>query len=236
MKKNLLFGLAMLAACPLLAADASPKDDVTGAATALGSQPNYSWHTTVDAGANARFRPGPTDGKTEKGGYTTVSMIFNDNTTEIVMRGTNAAIKTPDNGWQSAAEALQDNGGGPNPAMFAARMAQNFKAPADQAASLATQTTGLKADTSGISGDLTEDAAKGLLTFRRGGSATVTNPKGSVIFWITDGKLTKYQIHVTGSVSFNGNDFDVNRTTTTEIKDAGTTKVEVPDDAKKKLE
>jgi hypothetical protein len=48
--------------------------------------------------------------------------------------------------------------------------------------------------------------------------------------------LVKYQTHVTGTVSFNGTDRDVDRTTTTEIKDVGTTKIEVPDDAKKKLE
>lgn len=236
MKKNLLFSFAAFAAVSVFAADDNPKANVTSAATALGNADNYSWHTTIDAGANARFRPGPTDGKTEKDGYTTVSMTFNDNTTQIVMHGTNAAIKTPDGDWQSAAEALQDNGGGPNPAMFAARMAQNFKKPADQAATLASQATELKAGDTGISGDLTEDAAKGMLTFRRGGNATVSNPKGSVTFWVTDGKLTKFQTHVTGSVSFNGNDFDVDRTTTTEIKDVGSTKVEVPGDAKKKLE
>ncbi len=86
---------------------------------------------------------------------------------------------------------------------------------------------------------MTEDGAKTLLTFRRGGNGdgpTVTNPKGSVTFWITDGKLSKYQYHVTGTVSFNGNDRDVDRTTTTEIKDVNTTKIDVSDDAKKKLE
>jgi len=38
-----------------------------------------------------------------------------------------------------------------------------------------------------------------------------------------------------GSVSFNGNDFDVDRTTTVEIKDVGSTKVTVPDAAAKKM-
>ena len=229
----------MLLAGSLLAADASPKDDVTSAAAALGSQKNYSWKTTVEVGNNSRFKPGPTEGKTEKDGYTKLSMSFNDTASEAVIKGTNAAIKTPDNSWQSAAEALQDNGGGFNPAMFIARTAQNFKTPAAEAASLASQAKELKAGTNGISGDLTEDGAKALLTFRRGGNGdgpTVANPKGSVTFWIADGKLSKYQYHVTGTVSFNGNDRDVDRTTTTEIKDAGTTKIEVSDEAKKKLE
>ena len=36
-------------------------------------------------------------------------------------------------------------------------------------------------------------------------------------------------------MEFNGKEFDASRTTTTEIKDVGTTKVNVPEAAKKKL-
>lgn len=241
MKKILSFSLLLLTASPLLAADA--KTDVTSAAAALGSQKNYSWKTTVEVGNNSRFKPGPTEGKTEKDGYTTLTMTFNDNTSEAAIKGTNAAIKTPDNGWQSATEAIAggNGGGGFNPAMFIARTVQNYQTPAVDAAKLAADAKDLKAGTNGISGDLTENVVKSTLTFRRGGNnggdgPTVTNPKGSVTFWITDGKLVKYQYHVTGTVSFNGNDREVDRTTTTEIKDVGTTKIEVSDEAKKKLE
>ena len=52
---------------------------------------------------------------------------------------------------------------------------------------------------------------------------------------VKDGALVKYEFHVTGTVSFNGNDFDSDRDTTVEIKDVGATKVEVPEAAKKKL-
>ncbi len=55
-------------------------------------------------------------------------------------------------------------------------------------------------------------------------------------FWVADGKLTKYQFHVTGSIDRGGNPMDMDRTTTVTIKDVGATKVEVPDDAKKKLQ
>ena len=104
---------------------------------------------------------------------------------------------------------------------------------------MAAQAQKLKAGTNGIVGDLTEDGAKALPTFRGGGNGdgpTVTNPQGSVPFWIADGKLSKYQYHVTGTLNFNGNDRDVDRTATTEVKDLNTTKIEVSDDAKKKLE
>jgi hypothetical protein len=56
-----------------------------------------------------------------------------------------------------------------------------------------------------------------------------------VKFWITDGKLVKYQVHITGTVSRNGNDRDVDRTTTTVIKEVGTTKIAVADEVKKIL-
>lgn len=240
MKKNLLFSLAVFAAGSLFAADASPKEAVTAAAAALGSQTNYTWRATVVVPADSQFKPGPTDGKTEKGGYTALTFSFGDNDTEAVTKGTNGAVKTED-GWKSLAEAMKDDGnGGFNPTLFIARMVQNYKTPAVEAVSLANAAPALIAGTNGISGDLTEAGAKELLSFRRRGNGgagpAVTNPKGSVIFWLADGKLVKYQFHVTGTVSFNGNDRDVDRTTTVEIKDVNTTKIDVADDAKKKLE
>ena len=240
MKKNLLFGTMALLAGSLLAADSSPKDDVKKAAAALGSQTNYTWQATVEVPADSPFKPGPTDGKTEKGGYTTLSFSFGDNSTEAVTRGTNGAVKT-DDGWKTLAEALKDNGdGGFNPTMFIARVVQNYRVPAVEAASLADDAKELKKDTNSISGDLTEAGAKEFLTFRRRGNGgdgpTVTNAKGSVKFWVKDGKLVKYQYHVQGTVNFNGDDHDVDRTTTVEIKDVNTTKIVVADDVKKKLQ
>jgi hypothetical protein len=68
-----------------------------------------------------------------------------------------------------------------------------------------------------------------------GGGAEVSGAKGSVKFWIKDGVLAKYQTKVQGTVSFNGNDRDVDRTTTVEIKEVGATKVDVPASASKKI-
>src|ERR1035437_3970437 len=209
MKKTILFGTIALLGGSLFAADSSPKDDVKNAAKALAD--NYSWNTTVamPPGGNARFRPGPTDGKTA-------------------------------GGWQALADLTKDAGGGGfNPRMFLARTLQNFKAPAAEAADLADKSKELTKNGDAISSDLTEDGAKSFLSFGPppggGGGPDITNAKGSVKFWIKDGQLTKYEFHVQGTVDFNGNTRDVDRTTTVEIKDTGKTKVEVPDDAKKKL-
>ena len=228
MKTSIVFGI-ILTAASLVAAESSPKDDVTGAAKALGEKANYSWKTTVVVPPDSRFHPGPTEGKTEKDGATRVSMTFGDNTTEFVLQGGKSAVHTEDGGWQSLSE-LDDQG----PGRFIGGMIRNFKAPAAQASELATQAKELKKDGDVYSADLTEEGAKALLQFR-GGNASVSEAKGSVKFWVKDGVLAKYEFKVTGKVSFNGNDRDVDRTTTVEIKDVGATKVEVPDDAKKKL-
>ena len=232
MKKNLLLGVVILAANSLMAADTSPKDEVKNAAAALGNATNYTWHATVEVPEDAQFKPGPTDGKTEKNGYMMLTLSFGDNTSQGVLKGTNGAVETED-GWKSIADVLKDNGdGGFNPTTFIARMVQNYKVPAVEAVNLANAAKDLKKDTNSISGDLTDDGAKTQLTF---GRATVTNPKGSVKFWVKDGQLVKYQTHVTGTISFGGNDNDVDRTTTVEIKDVNATKISVPEEAKKVL-
>lgn len=235
MKSNILFSATILMAGSLFAADPGPKDDITNAAKKLGEKANYSWKTTVVVPEGSRFRPGPTEGKTEKDGVTHLKMTFGDNTIESFIKGDKAAASSQDGGWQSLADL--DNAEGP--ARFLGAMLRNFKAPAAQAAGLANGAKELKKDGDAIAGDLTEDAAKPLLTFRRGGGGdapTVSNAKGSAKFWIKDGLLAKYEFKVSGKVSFNGNDRDVERTTTVEIKDIGSMKVQVPDEAKKKLE
>jgi hypothetical protein len=52
---------------------------------------------------------------------------------------------------------------------------------------------------------------------------------------VTNGVLSKYQYNLQGGIDFNGNSFDINRTTTVVISDVGATKVEVPDEAKQKI-
>jgi hypothetical protein len=232
MQKNILFGTIALLAGSLFAADSSPKDEVANAAKKLGGQTNYTWKTTVVVPADAQFRPGPTDGKTEKGGFTHVKMSFFDNPLQIVLKGTNAAFTDQDGAWQSLAQA----GGGDGPGQFMGMMIRNFQSPVEEATELAGFAKELKKDGDVYSGELTEDGAKAKLIFRRGGGGTtVANPKGSVKFWVKDGALIKYEFKVKGTVNWNGNDFENDRTTTVEIKDVGTTKVEVPEDAKKKI-
>ena len=225
-----------LAAGALMAAD-SPKDAVTAAAKKLADQANYAWRTTVETSSNARYRPGPTEGKTEKGGFTWISTTRGENTIEAVMKGGKSAVKLQD-GWQTPEEASGGDGQ-QNRGRMISRMVQNFKAPAAEAEDLASKVKELKGEKGEYSGDLTEDGAKALISFgrgRAGGEApSVSGAKGSVKIWVKDGLITKYEYKVQGSMSFNGNDVEVDRTTTVSVKDVGSTKVEVSEEAKKKL-
>lgn len=238
MKRHILIGVVALVAGPLLAADSSPKDDVLAAAKKLADKDNYSWHAVTDFGANSPFGPLTSDGKTEKNGYTTITSIGNDNTTEGVVKDKKAAVKT-DEGWKTADEVIAGSGGGPDPSVFMARRLQNLRLPAADLEDLASKVKELKKDGDAYSGELTEEGAKALLTFgfgRRGGPPPATsNAKGSVKFWIKDGTITKFESRISGKRDFNGEEREIERNTTVEVKDVGATKVNVPDDAKKKL-
>ena len=232
MKRCIQFGAMALLAASLQAADSGPKDDVLNAAKKLAAAANYSWKTTVVVPEGSQFRPGPSEGKTEKDGFIHVTSSFGDNTMHTVLKGEKGAVTNQDGAWQSLAEVEQEEGFG----RFRAMMARGLKTPAAQAAELANGAKELKKDGDAYAGDLTEDGAKAFLRFGRGGDGpTVSNAKGSVKFWVKDGALSKFEFKVKGSVSFNGNDREVDRATTVEIKDVGTTKVTVPEEAKKKL-
>lgn len=245
MKKSLLittFGL--FCASVLCAAEGEAKPDakaeVKAAAKKLSEKANYSWTSTPKTeggGAGGNFRGGPTEGQTEKGGLTYVKTSFGERTIEAAMKGEKVVIKGEE-GWESAAD-LEGN------RQFMARRYQNYKAPAAEAGDLADKATALKKSDGAYTGDMTEEGAKAMMSFggRRGGAAgggnagpNNTGAKGSVKFWLKEGDLTKYEFNVQGKMTGrNDQEITINRTTTVELKEVGTTKLTLPEDAKKKL-
>jgi hypothetical protein len=234
-------------------ASAAPKDDVQDAAKKLSDAKSYSWKQNTEnlaagggGGQGGRgFGGGPAEGQIEKDGFTHLVIVRGDNRQDVIFKGEKGVVKT-DEGWKTFAEAAGPDDGQPNPMRFLGMMVQNFKGPATQVEDLAKNVKDLQKDEGAYKGELTEEGAKQLMTFgrRRAPNADnnnqpqgpqVSNAKGSVRFWVENGVLTKYEYTVQGTMSFNGNDREINRKTTVEIKDVGSTKVEVPDDAKAKL-
>lgn len=256
MKKNILFGAVFLMAGSLLAAD-SPKDEVTAAAKKLADT-SYSWKMTQDMGANAQFTPGPVEGKADKD-LTWLSTSFQDNTTIGLVKGEKVVLKT-DEGWKTADE-LGGGDGGFNPNTFMVMRLQNLKAPAAELQDLLSKVGDLKKDGDVISGEFTKEGAESLLSFgfggRRGGRGpggpggggpggpggpgggfnrpAPKDAKATLKIWLKDGAIAKYETKASGKVDRQGEEMQMERNNTTEIKDVGTTKIEVPDEAKKKL-
>jgi hypothetical protein len=235
MNKALVIGLIGLLANTLSAADSSPQDKLNSAAKQLGDKPNYSWTTTMKEGDGSPARIGPIEGKTEKSGLTFLGFEVGGIPVEVYMNGQKGAVKAME-GWQTFDEIAQTS----SVAAAVVRFLRSYKAPGVESAALGEKLKDAKEAEGVISGELNEDAIKGFLEFgtrRREGQEPpkFENTKGSAKFWVKDGALTKYEFNVQGKVTAGERETEVNRTTTIEIKDAGTTKLEVPAEAKPKM-
>jgi len=234
MKQIIILGLVGMVAGALNAADSSPKEKITNATKQLGDQVNYSWTTSTKEADGSAGRLGPIEGKAEKGGVTFLGFSVGGLPVEVYMKGDKGTAKALE-GWQTFDEIAQTGG----TAAAVVRFLRSYQTPVTESASLAGKATDLKEADGAISGDLKEDAVKEMLLFgmRREGQEApkTTDAKGSVKFWIKDGALTKCEIKVQGKVTAGERESEINRTTTVEIKDVGTTKLEVPADAKQKM-
>lgn len=241
MKKTIVFAtLGIFSASLLFAAD-DAKADVKAAAKKVGDKNNYSWTATTKmegpgggggGGGRGFGGGGPTDGQLADG-IIYLKSTFGDRTMHTAAKGEKVIFKGEEE-WEVADAEAQGGGA------FAARRMRAFKAPAAEAADLADKAKALKSADGAISGDLTEEGAKSFLTFGgRRPNADAPGPKdakGTVKFWVKDGELTKYEYNVQGKImGREDNEISINRTTTVEIKDAGKTKLTLPDEAKKKF-
>jgi hypothetical protein len=251
MLKRYLMSVVSIVAFSAISAHADSKDDIQAAVQKLSDAGSYSWTTTTKTQGGGGFNRGPVDGKTQKDGLSEISGSMRDSKYEMLLKGDKVLINLDSAGWKTPDEAAANddqNGGGPSPARFMGFFARMFRTPVDQAKDNLGDLQNIQKTDDGYTADLTPDAAKAMLSFRRRPTTNpdagngdmpqidVTDPKGTVKMTIKDGNLTEIEFHVTGSISFNGGDpRDVDRTMTTDFKDIGSTTITVPDDAKAKL-
>ena len=234
MSKTFSIAAACLIASTALVARGAAKEDLQAAAKKLADAPSYAWTTKTEGG----FGGGTAEGSAEKDGFTVLKMMFQNNAVEAVKKGEKGAIKT-DEGWKSFEEATEGGDQGqPNRDRFIAMMMRNYKAPAALVEQILKGSKDVKQSGDAFETELTEEGAKEMLRFggRRGGGngPEISGAKGTAKFWMKEGALSKVEYRLQGSINFNGQDRDIDRTTTIEIKDVGSAKVEVPEEAKKK--
>src|SRR5215471_11924818 len=228
MKQTLVLGLVGLMAQTLVAAESGNK--VASASKQLGEKQNYSWTMSTKEADGSSGRLGPVDGKADKAGLTYLSFSVSDVPVEVYMKGEKGTAKALE-GWQTFDDIAQTSG----TAAAIVRFLRAYKCPVAQSTDLAAKAKDLKEADGALSGELKEDAVKELLLFggrRREGQdpPKIEGAKGSIKFWIKDGVLTKYETKVQGKVTAGDRENDIDRTMTVEIKDPGTTKLEVPDE------
>lgn len=235
MKRSLTIAIIGLLAQTMLAADSSPQDKITSATKLLGEKTNYSWTTTTKEGDGSPGRVGLIEGKADKAGLTYLSFSIGGIPVEVYMNGQKGAAKALE-GWQTFDEIAETSG----TAAAVVRFLRSYKAPGAESAALGGKLTDVKEAEGAISGELSEGAAKELLergARRREGQEPpkIANAKGSLKFWIQNGVLSKYELNIRGKVTTGDKESEVNRTATVEIKDAGSTKLEIPAEAKQKM-
>jgi hypothetical protein len=238
MSRCFIASLLAVVLIPAFAAAAEPKEELQAAVKKLAEAPNYSWTTKVEGG----FSRGGGDGKTEKDGPNSLEIKLGDDSYQVIFKGDKAAAKGM-GGWASTADLARDAEEEMNfsPERFLLQTIKTFKTPAGQAQDLCEKIQSVQKSGDVYTADLDDETVKRLLMFlrRRGADASAQvdakDPKGSVKCWITNGTLTKMEVHLQGTVVFNNNERKIDRTTTTEIKDIGSTKVELPEGAKAKL-
>lgn len=231
MKLGWITGAALLLSLPLAAAEA--EEAVKTAAQKLAEKGNYSWTSITKMGGGSQFTPRPWNGKTDKSGTLITTTGRNDEEIQVAVKGDKRWMKT-EGEWQNLEELAQGEQG--QRGGFMARMMRDYKLPAEEAKFLAENSTGLKKDGEAYTAQLSKEGAQALVMrgFRRPGGDQGPDVKGTAKFWTKEGVLSKYEYNVQGKLQFgqDGREFDLDRTTTVEIKDAGATKVELPADLK----
>jgi hypothetical protein len=219
------------------------RDALKAAVHQLAQQANYSWTVFVsrDEETDERFAFGPCEGRAEKGGC---SWIRTKDTPpiEAVFKGGKMAVRLED-GWVSEKEL-----GGPgrrrvHAGAAAIRGLKGYPHPPAQAEELFKHAKELKSGVAGyFTSLLSAEDAKDLLnrSLRTSGRAPkISDASGTVAFWVKDGVLVKYETHLQGNVTFDPSGsptWSANSTRTVELHSLGTTKLDVPEDAVKKLE
>ena len=240
MFRKIMFVAVATALVPAVAMAAGAKDELKGAVTKLADSPNYSWTTKVEGG----FSAGAGGGKTEKDGPTSLAVVFGDDTYQVIINGDKAAAKGI-GGWASLAELERDaeeDGNGFSVERIHLGHDPKLQDPGGPGQGFMRRTRRRAETGRGLHGrsqardneEIAERPAASPAT-AKGTQVDVTEPKGSVSFWIRDGALAKMEVHLQGVVTFNGKERRIDRTTTTVITGVGSTKVLVPEECREKL-
>jgi hypothetical protein len=202
---------------------------------------NHSWTEVVTDSTKAS--PLKIEGREDPNGLTAVSIVLTNRTIEGYLLGNKAYVTCAQKNWKT--EPLLANGESPGALM--SRLIRTVTPPAQEIDLMLNSGEKLKKNGDVISGDLPDSLAKKLFedSEKRSRKEEAADRKsvrkeakathGNVTLWIKDNLVTKYEVRLIGKIDVDGKETEVIRTRTIEIKDIGTTKIDVPQKARQKL-
>ncbi len=243
----------VLAARP---AGADDKESLQQALSRVAQLDSYSFKGETEFESPFGAAPGnqipSLDGKYQKD----AGLYIKSDRGEVFRKGDRILVKPRDAEWQDLAQFKPPpppaaDGQRPrlrgNP-MMVQLMLRNLKAPHEELRDLSRGLKSVKksekpekigdVDCFEYSGELSEEALKrsplGRLAQLGGANASLS---ANARFWVDGrGDLVIYEVVTRGSVTFQGNQIDLSVTRRSEITDAGSTRVEVPEAVRKLLE
>ena len=208
---------AMVSLATVASAQADPKSDVATAIMNLASSSNYSWSRSIPRAGEIE------QGKTRRDGLVYLRQGSNRFTYEEYFQG-NKFVENFGHGWKGLTGPI---------AQFRLAQLKEYNTPAAQAQELADQTTSFQKTNEGYTGTLSEQIATHYLNLDRGKGIQVSGASGSVTFAITNGVLSRLDYHVLAIAGAHGVVRNVDRIMKIQIKDVGTTQIELPADVQK---
>jgi hypothetical protein len=228
---------ASAAAVASIAPGGDPVSDVQDATKKFAAADDYSWTCIGRRGLGGDE---VVDGKTQNG-VIAQAVTFRNNTSSVLIKGDNAVVKTVF-GWTPAdviinATPNYGNRNTPNLNFYPAYLTKGYKAPAVVVAGLLNYLQNIRVTADGYSADLAADGAAQLLmhtrTYNLDRTAVpkISDATGTIKLSIADGALTGYEAHASGTSTFGTSGRAVDQTFIVQIKDVGSTTVDVPPDA-----
>lgn len=193
---------------------------------------SYSWtRITETPGASFTLK-----GKTDTNGFAVMELRKGGKSCQAVSKGSRRVVMAGRE-WKTSKEISA----GKDAALVDARELLNSETPVDELALLLPKIAGLKLETDGsysgvVDAGTVMDRVNSLIKSRAPIPLQAASSSGSFRIWLKNGLPQKYVLTVAGSVSLPFGKREFKRISTVSITDIGSTMVEVPANAKARLE
>lgn len=243
---------------------AGPVETAIVAAMQLPDAPNYAWVTEIVDDARTYSITGQTE-RAGDFSRVTMPMISalrrhaglgggnSDNQVTAIFRGDHNLVVEVDGTWKTPAELSStptattrgSAGGGRRRSNETASLPPysnlqlTLSRPHDEIAIIVANARDWTAEPDGVSGSLTDLGAKLLLVHSGQKEITPLRAGGTFRLWLKEATLVRYHVRLTGTLAVKAGldrrEIDVNQDAMTNLNGGGTTRVDVPEEAKRKL-